>query len=123
MDPLDQISTPPVGSNTQQGGQALRDRAPNSPPDCTSNICVAYINCVGQSKFTVSKQLQIQSYIKSGNIDMVHLQECKIDDESFANCHFLRSNFNIFSNNTPNDTCYGTASLVRSDIEVKKSAH
>ena len=66
----------------------------------------------------MSKQLEIQSYIKKHNIDILHLQECKIDDDSFGECPFVRSNFNIFSNNTQNDSFYGTASLVRCDLEV-----
>ena len=81
-------------------------------------ITVAYINCVGQTKFPVSKQLEIQSFVCSNNIDILHMQECKIDDDSFSQCGFLTSNFNIFSNNTPNESNYGTATMVRSDIEV-----
>ena len=56
--------------------------------------------------------------MRSHNIDILHLQECKIDDESFSECQYVRSNFNIFTNNTKNNTCYGTASLVRSDLDV-----
>ena len=41
-----------------------------------------------------------------------------IDEDSFSECHYVRNNFNVLSNNTPGNTPYGTASLVRSDIEV-----
>ena len=130
MEPLLHIFPPPAGSSIQQGGLALQGGASSSPPlstppaqtlsppMCSTNLNVAFINCVGQSRFNVSKQLEIQRYIKSCKLDILHLQECKIDEESFASCHYICSNFNIFSNNTPNDTCYGTASLVRCDIEV-----
>jgi exonuclease III len=83
----------------------------------SSTLNIAYINCVGQDKFTVKKQLEIQQYVKSNNIDILHLQECKTDDDSFQNCSFIWANFNIIKNNTPNNTDYGTASLVRCDIE------
>ena len=81
-------------------------------------ISIAYINCVGQSKFPIAKQLEIQSFISAQNLDIIHLQECKIDEDSFANCGFVSSNFNIFSNNKPDESYFGTASLVRSDLDV-----
>ena len=81
-------------------------------------IIVAYINCVGQSKFPISKQLEIQSYVCTNKIDILHLQECRIDEDSFSQCGFLTSNYNLFSNNKPDDSYYGTASLIRSDLDV-----
>ena len=103
---------PPPGSPAQVEG------IQSPPPASKSNICVAFINCVGQTRFPLSKQLEIQNYMRSQHIDILHLQECRIDDDSFSECQYVRSNFNIFTNNTKNDTCYGTASLVRSDLEV-----
>ena len=47
-------------------------------------INIAYINCYGQSKFPISKQLEIQSYVCQNKLDIVHLQECMIDEDSFA---------------------------------------
>ena len=81
-------------------------------------ITVAFINCVGQTKFPVSKQLEIQSNACTQNLDIIHLQDCKIDQDSFSKCGFLTSNFNIFVNNKPNDSFYGTATLIRSDLDV-----
>ena len=81
-------------------------------------IVVAYINCVGQSKLPISKQLEIQSFVCTYKVDILHLQECKMDDDTFSQCGFLTSNYNLFSNNKPDDSYYGTASLVRSDLEV-----
>ena len=90
----------------------------HNPVEDFTPMIVAYINCVRQSKFPVSKQLEIQSYVCTNRIDILHLQECKIDEDSFAQCGFLTSNYNIFSNNKPDDSNYGTASLIRSDLEV-----
>ena len=91
---------------------------PAGPSEESLAITVAYINCVGQTKLPVSKQLEIQSFVCSNKVDIFHMQECKIDNDSFSQCGFLTSNFNIFSNNTPNESNYGTATMVRSDIEV-----
>ena len=103
---------PPSGSPAQVEGTQ------SPPPASKSSINVAFINCVGQTRFLLSKQLEIQNYMRTHNIDILHLQECRIDDESFSECQYVRSNFSIFTNNTKNNTCYGTASLVRSDLDV-----
>ena len=79
---------------------------------------IAYINCYGQSKFPIHKQLEIQSLICQNSLDIIHLQETKIDQDSFAQCGFISSNFNIFSNNKPDGSYFGTVSLVRSDLDV-----
>ena len=81
-------------------------------------ISIAFINCVGQSKFPVAKQLESQSYIFTQKLDIIHLQEYKIDEDSFSNCGFITKNFHIFTNNKPVDSFYGTATLVRSNIDV-----
>ena len=117
MAPAPEPHPPPPGSQTQVGGD------PNHPPQTPENLSssslnVAFINCVGQSKFNLAKQLEIQNFIKSQRLDILHLQEVKVDHDSFSECPFICSNFNILSNNTKNDTYYGTASLVRCDLEV-----
>ena len=114
------IPTPPVVNHSQQGGQSSASPIWTSctPTTQTPELTLAFINCVGQSKFPLPKQLEIQNYIRSHKIDILHLQEVMIDDTSFSECHYVRNNFNLFSNNTPGNTPYGTASLVRSDIEV-----
>ena len=105
-------------SNPLPSAQSSSSPAFSVNASSSSIINIAYINCVGQTKLTLSKQLEIQSYMKSHRVDILHLQECMIDNDSFGDCNYVRSNFNIFSNNTPNNTQYGTASLVRSDIDV-----
>ena len=76
-----------------------------------SRITVAFLNCRGQSGFNISKQLQIQSYLQNNSIDILHLQECRIDDETFDQCGFLTSNNKVLKNNNQNE--YGTASIVK----------
>ena len=66
-------------------------------------IVVAYLNCVGQTRLPISKQLEIQSFVHTNKVDILHLQECRIDDDSFSQCGYLTSNFNLFSNNKNQD--------------------
>ena len=75
------------------------------------------MNIHGQSKLPIAKQLQIQDCIKYNNIDILHMQECDIGEETFSECDFLSSSFNIIYNN--NLTKYGTASIIRSDLEYR----
>ena len=91
---------------------------PNEDKSQDNQIKIAYINCYGLYRLPTSKQLEIQSYVCSNKLDIIHLQECKIDDDTFAQCGFLTSNFNLFSNNKPDGSYNGTASLVRSDLSV-----
>ena len=79
---------------------------------------IAYINRYGQSIFPVSKQPEIQNYICKNNLDIIHLQEVKNDSNSFSQCKFVINNLNIFANNKPDESYFGTASLVRSDLDV-----
>ena len=108
---LDPIG-PPKGQG--DGGQPIN----GEKEDDFTPLIIAFINCVGHSGLPISKQLEIQSYICTHKIDIMHLQECKIDDDTFSQCGFIISNINLFSNNKPNDSFYGTATLVRSDLEV-----
>ena len=82
-----------------------------------SILTVSYMNIHGQSKLPILKQLQIQDFIKYNKIDVLQMQEINIDDETFSECEYLSNNFNLISNNS--ETKYGTASLVRSDIEYR----
>ena len=74
---------------------------------CDNKINIAYINCYGKSKFLIDKQLEIQSYVCTNKLDIIHLQECRIEEDTFAQCGFLTSN-----------SYFGTASIVRSDLPV-----
>ena len=77
------------------------------------------MNIHGQSKLPTFKQLQIQDFIKFNKIDILQMQEIDVDEETFSECEYISSNFNLISNN--NETKYGTASLIRSDLEYKNT--
>ena len=64
----------------------------------------------------VAKQLQIESFARYNGCDILHLQEANIVDETFRNCSFIQSSYNIIENNATNR--YGTASLVRTDLKT-----
>ena len=74
------------------------------------------MNIQGQTKLPLIKQVQIEDFVKQNKIDILHMQEIEICDETFFECNFLSSSFNILSNNSNNG--YGTASLIRADLEV-----
>ena len=59
--------------------------------------------------------LQIEDFVKQNKVDILHIQEIEICEESFCDCNFLSESFNILSNNSENG--YGTASLIRADLE------
>ena len=65
---------------------------------------IAYMNIQGQTNLPV----------KYKKIDILHIQEIEINDETFFDCNFLSTSYNILSNNSLNK--YGTASLIRSDL-------
>ena len=79
-------------------------------------LTIAYMNIRGQTGLSLSKQLQIQDFISQHQIDILHLQETDICDDTFSECKKICSAYNIISNNSP--TKYGTASLVKSDLHV-----
>ena len=64
----------------------------------------------------VAKQLQIETFAKYYQCDILHLQEANIDDETFSSCNFLQNSYNIFENNNINKN--GNASLVKSELIV-----
>ena len=72
------------------------------------------MNIHGQTGLSCTKQTQIESFISKEKIDILHLQEVNIDEDSFSTCHHGLSNYNLISNNSP--TGYGTASLIKSDL-------
>ena len=68
----------------------------------------------------ISKQLQIEQFVKENNVDILHLQEVNIESDTFSECNTISSSFNIISNNSQSK--YGRASLVRNEVEVKNIA-
>ena len=47
--------------------------------DFKSGIKVAYLNCRAQTGFSLAKQLQIENFLQTHEIDILHLQESHID--------------------------------------------
>ena len=73
------------------------------------------MNIHGQSKLPIVKQNQIEDFVRQNKIDILHLQEIEICDETFSACDLLSSSYNLLSNNSMNS--YGTASLLRADLD------
>ena len=82
--------------------------------DFNKTLTIAYLNVHGQSGLSVSKQKQIEDFIHRNQIDILHTQEINIEEETFSQCNFILSNYNIIQNNALNK--YGTASFVRSEF-------
>ena len=80
-------------------------------------LTIAYINVHGQSKLTEAKQIQIEDFLKYNNIDVAHLQEIEICDETFSECNFISSSFNIITSNAENK--FGTSSLVKNEFSFE----
>ena len=80
----------------------------------------AFINIRGQTGLLISKQLQIEHFVKENNIDILNLQETNIENDTFSECNYLTSNYRIIVNNSQNK--YGTASLVKNEFDVKNIA-
>ena len=80
----------------------------------SSTITIAYLNCRGQTGLNISKQRQIEHFLQTHSIDILHLQESHLDEETFSQCNFISSNFNIIQNNS--NTKYGTASIVKNTL-------
>ena len=53
----------------------------------------------------------------SNKIDILHLQESHVEDNTFIDCNYISANYDIIVNNSVNK--FGTASLVKSDLDVK----
>ena len=84
-------------------------------------LSIGYFNIRGQTGLSKIKELQIESIMKQNQCDILHLQEANIDEESFSSCDFIKSSYIILENNSLNK--YGTASLVKSDLEINNIKH
>ena len=85
--------------------------------DPSQILKIAYLNIHGQSKFTEAKQVQIQDFILYNDIDVAHLQETEICEDTFSECSHISSSFNLISNNAANK--YGTSSLVKNELSYE----
>ena len=86
----------------------------------TNILNIAFINIKVQTGLPLSKQVQIEDFIRNNRIDILHLQESNINDETFSNCSFISSGYNLIVNNSRNK--YGTASLVKNELEIENIA-
>ena len=62
----------------------------------------AFMNIRGQTGLNISKQIQIENFIKSYKVDILNCQEINISDETFSTCNFISSQYDIISNNAEN---------------------
>ena len=76
---------------------------------------VGYLNLRAQTGFGITKQAQVEHFVKHHMFDILHLQEAQILEDSFETCDFITSNYTILTNNARNP--YGTASLVAISLE------
>merc|ERR1712126_10814 len=81
-----------------------------------NTITIATMNCHGQTKLDILKQLYIQNFLSSYKIDVLLCQETKIEDNTFNQCNFINSNYSIIKNNSNNP--YGTSILVHNNIQI-----
>ena len=77
------------------------------------------MNIRGQTGLNVEKQLQIEHFIQQNSIDILHCQEIDISEDTFEECNYINSTFDIISINSPN--MYGTASLVKNELSTPSS--
>ena len=82
-----------------------------------NSLVISYLNIHGQTGLQFDKQLQIEEFVKYSRSDIIHLQEIDIQDDTFNECNFIKSNFTVITNNAGNK--YGTASLVKNDLPVE----
>ena len=74
------------------------------------------MNCHGQTKLELPKQLYIQNYLLTNNVDILLCQETRLEEQTFEQCNFIKSNFNIIKNNA--DNSYGTSVLVHVNLKM-----
>ena len=65
-----------------------------------TTLTIFYLNIRGQTKFYDDKQQQLQDLIMHYGCDIFHLQETDFNDDTFKNCSFIKSNYQVISNNS-----------------------
>ena len=58
--------------------------------------------------------MMIEAFIIREKLDILHLQEINISEDSFTNCKTISNGFSIISNNAVNK--YGTATIIKSEL-------
>ena len=85
--------------------------------DPTKNLNIAFAKLKPVCPLTLIKQIQIEEFIRRNKIDILHLQESNVVEDSFIDCKLISSSYNLIVNNSQNK--FGTASVVKNDFEVK----
>ena len=70
-----------------------------------------------QTGLDLVKQLQIENFLGLYNVDILHCQEINIVEDSFKDCNYLTSSYNILTNNAQNK--YGTCSFVANNFQAE----
>ena len=65
-------------------------------------IKASTMNCQGQTKLMLAKQLFIQNHVKNNNIDVLLCQETRIEEGCFNHCENILNNYTIIKNNSYN---------------------
>ena len=81
------------------------------------SLNIGILNICGQTGLIESKQERIECFILKHQLDILHLQECHISEDTFSKCAVISSSYNIVNNIS--STKYGTASLVKNDLNVE----
>ena len=75
--------------------------------DNSKILKVGFINIRGQTGLKLPKHLQIENFIRENCLDILHLQESNIEEDTFSECTLIASSFNLIVNNSQNK--YGTS--------------
>ena len=81
-----------------------------------ASIKVGSLNCQGQTKMSLAKQLFLQDILRIYNFDILCTQETLIENDTFENCDYILNNFTIITNNSLNN--FGTAVFVRNTFDI-----
>ena len=80
-------------------------------------LSVGFLNIYGQTNFNQAKVNQIEFLVKTNKIDILHLQETNIVEETFENSNYLKNNYQILFQN--NESGFGVCSLINNELETK----
>ena len=85
--------------------------------DTTPVLTIAYMNVRGQTGLDISKQLQIEHFVKTYKIDILNCQEINLLEDSFSSCSYINSTYDILSTNAQKR--YGTCSFVSNNYSTE----
>ena len=87
--------------------------------DTTNNdhLNIAFMNTRGQTGLDLTKQAQIESFLKFHRIDILNCQETNVSEDTFSQSHSMTSSYEIISNNAINK--YGTSCLISNNFTPK----